>query len=444
MRKKRYSESNRNFLIIMAVFVVAGLFLVVNFSVDGITTAAVTQKQQTSSYQEEDITKFVDLYNKNIGELPKFFVSLFKKEKIDLYVDSELVFGFKTNEDGKIIETFKGGIGRPTLNIYITEDTLDELLSGKINFEKALMNGDMKYSGVGFFNKAKYGFVKIFSGFFISSEMAVEEVEEEIITEPAEIELEFVEGLDLTISQAFFRTHYFSRLTASGEIYETYVAADSDFVIEIINTGSIDINELVKLKLEWIAADPLPAFEFDVDLNLPAGESTEFILEDLSERTWVIRKPFHVTSLDIGIDSDNIVNEVNENNNILDFDSFLPNLNVLSRISREGGVRFDLYNGGQVDAENIEVEFQWVSHDNPVGEPFILIHDLTLPPRLLWYTEFGQTEEICPSCYLSSEHPELNDFISNKLTNTVRITVDPNNLIPETNEEDNSVEVDVN
>ncbi|MEM4267096.1 MAG: SCP2 sterol-binding domain-containing protein [Candidatus Nanoarchaeia archaeon] len=115
---------------------------------------------------KEFINEFVDEYNKNIDQAPKIFKSMFGNERINLYIDEQLFYGFRT-ENGKIVETFENGTEEPTMNIYVTQEALEQMAAGQLDPGEALKQGKIRYEGVGFFKKIKYGILKIVSGWFM-------------------------------------------------------------------------------------------------------------------------------------------------------------------------------------------------------------------------------------------------------------------------------------
>ncbi len=115
---------------------------------------------------KEFINEFVDEYNKNIDQAPKTFKNMFGNERINMYIDDQLFYGFRT-KDGKIVETFENGTEEPTMNIYVTQEALEEMATGQLEPGEALKQGKIRYEGVGFFKKIKYGILKIVSGWFM-------------------------------------------------------------------------------------------------------------------------------------------------------------------------------------------------------------------------------------------------------------------------------------
>ena len=105
-------------------------------------------------------------FNSNQADVPAIVLTLFGNEKINIYLENELIMGVAM-EDGKITDINTEGLEDPTVEIYMTEEFMAQLNSGQMNFEDALASGDLSYNGVGFFNKIKFGLLKIFSGLFM-------------------------------------------------------------------------------------------------------------------------------------------------------------------------------------------------------------------------------------------------------------------------------------
>lgn len=113
-----------------------------------------------------DLEKLVATYNDNLDKVPGFVKNIFGNEKINLYIDGELFLGL-AGEGGKIVEYKKGGVDKPTMNVYTTSDTIDKLIDEDKNLLEAVKDKSIQYQGVGFINKIKFGIIKIFQGIFL-------------------------------------------------------------------------------------------------------------------------------------------------------------------------------------------------------------------------------------------------------------------------------------
>ncbi len=113
-----------------------------------------------------DLEKLVEAYNQNLEKVPGFVKNIFGNERINLYIDGEIFVGL-SGKKGEIVEYEKGGIIKPTMNIYTTGDTIDKLIDGNTTLLDAVKDKSINYEGVGFFGKIKFGVIKIFQGLFL-------------------------------------------------------------------------------------------------------------------------------------------------------------------------------------------------------------------------------------------------------------------------------------
>jgi len=108
-------------------------------------------------------------------ELPTFAQALFGDERINVYIilknKKKISFGAVT-EKGKLKGLSQKVLNKPTLNVYTTEETVQEIQNSKEpmkTLEKALEEGKITYKAVTVGNKVKLGLAKIFlkvSGWF--------------------------------------------------------------------------------------------------------------------------------------------------------------------------------------------------------------------------------------------------------------------------------------
>ena len=126
----------------------------------------VAYAQSELDLESLDLEKLVDAYNQNLEKVPEFVKNIFGNERITLYIDGELFVGL-AGEGGKIVEYKKGGIDKPTMNVYTTNDTIDKLIDGDKTLLEAVKDKSISYQGVGFVNKIKFGIIKIFQGIFL-------------------------------------------------------------------------------------------------------------------------------------------------------------------------------------------------------------------------------------------------------------------------------------
>jgi hypothetical protein len=137
---------------------VATLILILGFC----ALEAVAKYDLPPSYELSDL---VEEYNSNVDGIPKVFIKVFENERVNIYVDNEIFYGFKT-ENGKIVESYEDGISKPTLNVYVKEEGINKVATGEITPQEAFAKKYITYKGVGFFKKIKFGLVKTVSGLF--------------------------------------------------------------------------------------------------------------------------------------------------------------------------------------------------------------------------------------------------------------------------------------
>ncbi len=113
-----------------------------------------------------DVEELVKTYNVNLENVPGFVKSTFGNERIDVYIDGEQFVGL-VGENGNITEYKKGGVDKPTMKIHTTSETIGHLIEGEKTLLEAVKDKSIQYEGVGFINKIKFGFIKIFQGIFL-------------------------------------------------------------------------------------------------------------------------------------------------------------------------------------------------------------------------------------------------------------------------------------
>jgi hypothetical protein len=63
---------------------------------------------------------------------------------MNLYVDGEIK-GHLVTQDNKAVSSGEDELQDQTMNVYISEETVEEILDGKITFMEALEQGKIKY-----------------------------------------------------------------------------------------------------------------------------------------------------------------------------------------------------------------------------------------------------------------------------------------------------------
>lgn len=113
-----------------------------------------------------DLDKFVKVYNENLDKVPGFVKKNFGNERINLYVDGEKFVGL-VGQNGTIKEYSRGGVEKPTLNVYTTGETIDQLLDGEKGILETIKDKSIRYEGVGFGGKIKFGIIKFLQGILL-------------------------------------------------------------------------------------------------------------------------------------------------------------------------------------------------------------------------------------------------------------------------------------
>lgn len=114
-----------------------------------------------------DVDNLVADYNKNSGKMPSFVRTLFGNERINAQItlnNGTVVLIGGVTENGKIIEAKEGGIGNPTMEVFVSESALNEIQSSKDPtgaFKGALDSKRLSYRGVSTGAKIKLSIVSI-------------------------------------------------------------------------------------------------------------------------------------------------------------------------------------------------------------------------------------------------------------------------------------------
>lgn len=102
-------------------------------------------------------------YNKNLDTVPGIVKSLIGNEIINLYFTPSngptVVMGTKTY-DAMILTLQDKPYEKPTMNVYISENTVQALMDNKMTVQEALDLGKIKYKSLRFKTKVKTGLVK--------------------------------------------------------------------------------------------------------------------------------------------------------------------------------------------------------------------------------------------------------------------------------------------
>ncbi len=96
------------------------------------------------------------------GKIPAWISIFFGNERMNWYVEKEndetTILGLITRE-ARIVEVVDGGVSRPSVKVYTSKETLDEILKSSdpgYAFKKAFDHGKIRIEGIGAFNSLKY------------------------------------------------------------------------------------------------------------------------------------------------------------------------------------------------------------------------------------------------------------------------------------------------
>ncbi|MBW2980788.1 DNRLRE domain-containing protein [Candidatus Woesearchaeota archaeon] len=129
----------------------------------------------TFGWEQSELDDFIGTYNLNLDKVPKIIKSIIGNGRINLYIilsnGGVIRYGAVT-EKARIIKLKAGGLEKPTINMYTTEEVMQKILDSDNPGQAvkyALDSGGIEYKGVGIVNKMKtrlmsFG-LKIFSWF---------------------------------------------------------------------------------------------------------------------------------------------------------------------------------------------------------------------------------------------------------------------------------------
>ncbi len=115
----------------------------------------------------EELDRIKTIYNENVESVPGFVTTLFGNEQINIYVSEvkqindvgEAIYSISMKE-GVMENIQEGAIEEPTMNAYLSEETLLKLLWSEDpfnDFKAALDEGSVTYQAVTLTGKIKYG-----------------------------------------------------------------------------------------------------------------------------------------------------------------------------------------------------------------------------------------------------------------------------------------------
>lgn len=104
-----------------------------------------------SMLKSEKFYELKDYYNKNIKYVPKIIKKTFGNENLNVYIfmndKSERLVGVVLR-NGVINDLKVGGLGDPTMNAYVSEETINKIVDKKLDIINALDNGDITYKSL--------------------------------------------------------------------------------------------------------------------------------------------------------------------------------------------------------------------------------------------------------------------------------------------------------
>lgn len=119
-----------------------------------------------------EFEKYYALANKEVSSIPSFLLDLFGNEKMNVYVSlesgKEVVVGV-TTKDSKLSEVVYRKYSNPTMNVYLSERILKDILVSSDPAKeavKAVKTGKIRYEGVGFIPSIKTFFLNLFQNIY--------------------------------------------------------------------------------------------------------------------------------------------------------------------------------------------------------------------------------------------------------------------------------------
>ena len=111
---------------------------------------------------DANVSEAISAINDNINQIPDIFVSIFGNERMSVYVD-DLTYAVVT-ENNRLVSISMGEVQNKTMNVYVSRDTLNKIVTGVVSPVDALNQGLIKYEGVGFANSIKWTLINVVAG----------------------------------------------------------------------------------------------------------------------------------------------------------------------------------------------------------------------------------------------------------------------------------------
>ena len=149
----------KNFLIFTTVL----LFL---------TVGQISAQDIQNNNSDELFNNMEHLADKYGHSLSEISLPIASNERINIYITTNSGEILKIRviiEDGKLTSFDKGELGDNTLNIYVSEQTINNILNSDTPTEELLSsikNGDIKLEGVGIINYIKIGILNMLFNLF--------------------------------------------------------------------------------------------------------------------------------------------------------------------------------------------------------------------------------------------------------------------------------------
>lgn len=135
-----------------------------SFSVVLISISLFSSASLAHGFEESDLQIFKTYFEAGIDTAPDIAKTIVGNERINVFVIGVGDFGF-TTRDGKVVEIVEH-YENPTLEITLTNEGYNSLVSGEKNILDLIRSGDLKYEGVGFTNKIRTAFANFFLSFY--------------------------------------------------------------------------------------------------------------------------------------------------------------------------------------------------------------------------------------------------------------------------------------
>jgi|GEM_PF-1865713 len=162
----------------MKTKIFSGILVVLLTALFVSTASAQTQDLMEGNITELETSQSIDLenlkqvFNDNTGQVPDFAASLIGNQTVVIELGDDFdaennSIGFKMS-NMKIQEIKWGSYNDTTLEITVTKDNLESILSANSPINKAgnmLENGELEYKAMTFGNKVRMGLFRLFTGF---------------------------------------------------------------------------------------------------------------------------------------------------------------------------------------------------------------------------------------------------------------------------------------